>query len=320
MRLVLELQKPFLHLAVHIDVNEDGASVVLFAHLQVVQEPFLLQVAGTDGSQLHEAERFVLAAEFHTDVTEGLQLLLYIVFDERLLHLYILQNGSERSMAAVVRPIGIEYPQFGLCRFAVLFPEIIDYASEVIGIHCQSPLLAERRVLLASHGGEACHGSQWFHIGGLLALQKVEVLLSRLHGVDIIVPDTRHLLVRHGILEDQQPAGADVYVRVRVNQMHTVDGRRSALVKLPGNELYRQVALAFQRYGVRHIIGNGLAKDAVTALLQQFLAEPEEVVHAQIAHLLDVQLEVFVQLVPQALRLYAKSFFLLNKKPFVHVK
>ena len=40
--LVLELQQPPLNLAVHIHIDEDGTSVILFAHLHIVQQAFLL--------------------------------------------------------------------------------------------------------------------------------------------------------------------------------------------------------------------------------------------------------------------------------------
>ena len=155
MRLVFELQQPFLHTSIHVHIDEDRASVVFFAHLEVIQETSFLQVTGSDSSQLHETERFILAAKFHPDAMEGLQLLVYVVLDERVLHLYILQDGGESGVAAVVRPIGVQYSQFGLCGFAVLFLEIIDYASEVVCIHGESPLFAERWVLCRRHGGEA---------------------------------------------------------------------------------------------------------------------------------------------------------------------
>ena len=40
--LVLELQQPPLCLTIHIHIDEDGTSVILFAHLHIVQQAFLL--------------------------------------------------------------------------------------------------------------------------------------------------------------------------------------------------------------------------------------------------------------------------------------
>ena len=102
--------------------------------------------------------------------------------------------------------------------------------------------------------------------------------------------------------------------------MHTIDGRRSALVELTGDEFHRQIPLAAEFQVLHHHIRHPLAKDAVFALLQQVLAESKQVVHAKIAHPADVQLQVLVQLTPQALCLHAKPFSFLYKKPIVHIR
>ncbi len=52
-RLVLELQKPFLRLAVHVHVDIDAARVVLLADLKVFKKTLLAQVAGPDGGKFH---------------------------------------------------------------------------------------------------------------------------------------------------------------------------------------------------------------------------------------------------------------------------
>ena len=132
--------------------------------------------------------------------------------------------------------------------------------------------------------------------------------------------DLRHLVSRHFVFEDQQPARTDVDIGIRVNEVHTIDGRRSALVELTGNILHRQIPLAAEVQVLRHDIRHPLAKDAVFALLQQVLAESEQVVHAKIAHPADVQLQVLVQLATQALRLHTKPFSFLYKKPIVHIR
>ncbi len=65
--LILELQEPFFGFPVHVHVDDDAAGVVFLALLLVIQDSFVLQIAGADGSQLHQAEGFVFAAEFAPD-------------------------------------------------------------------------------------------------------------------------------------------------------------------------------------------------------------------------------------------------------------
>ena len=85
---------------------------------------------------------------------ESVQFGFYIGFDERVLHLDVLENGGKGRVAAVVRPIGIQYPQLSLRRITMFLREILRYASEVIGVHRQSPLFAESGILLLRHGGK----------------------------------------------------------------------------------------------------------------------------------------------------------------------
>ena len=85
---------------------------------------------------------------------ESVQFGFYIGFDERVLHLDVLENGGERRVAAVVGPIGVQYPQLSLCRITMLLCEVFRYASEVIGVHRQSPLFAESGILFFGHSGK----------------------------------------------------------------------------------------------------------------------------------------------------------------------
>ena len=55
MGLILELEKPFLGLAIYIYIDEDRASVVLLADLHVVEQTFLAEITRTDGGELHKA-------------------------------------------------------------------------------------------------------------------------------------------------------------------------------------------------------------------------------------------------------------------------
>ena len=154
-RFVLELQQPFLHFAVHVHVDENGAGVVFFAHLLIVQQTLFLQVTGTDGRQLHKAERFILATQLHADMAELIQFVLNVGFDERVLHLNIFKDSGEGGVTAVVGPIGVQDAQFCLGRVAVLVSEIIDHASEVVRVHCETKICTCFSIELARKFGKA---------------------------------------------------------------------------------------------------------------------------------------------------------------------
>ena len=68
MGLVLELEKPFLSLSVHIDIDEDAAGVVLLALLEILELSDLAEISSSDGRKLHEAEALAFAAELLSDV------------------------------------------------------------------------------------------------------------------------------------------------------------------------------------------------------------------------------------------------------------
>ena len=320
MGLVLELQKPFLCLSVHVHVNEDRAGIVLFAYLHIVQQTLLLEVTGTDSSQLHEAQRLLIATQLRTNMVKIFQFRFYIVFDERVLYLDIFKDSGERSVTAVVRPVGIEDTQLRLRRVAVLVREVVYHAFEVISVHRQSPLLAEVCVLLTRHSGEACQRGQRFHFARQMVIQDAQVFLARLYSIDIIMTDARQVFIAQRVFEDKQAARTDVDIGIRVYQVHAVNGGRSALVELTGDVLHSQIALALQRQRIAYRVGYSLTENAVLTFLQQFIAEPEQVIHAQVAKLLKMQLQIFVQFAKQTLCLYAKSFPFLYKKTMIHIR
>ncbi len=99
--------------------------------------------------------------------------------------------------------------------------------------------------------------------------------------------------------------------------MHAINRRRGTLVELPGDELHGKIPLACEVALVSNGVRYTLAKDAVTALLQQFWRESEQVIDAEVAQLLQVELQVLVEFLTQALCLNAERFFFLDKDTIV---
>ena len=278
MGFVLELQQPFLRAAVDVDVDIDAARVVLLALLKVVEQPLLLQVARAYRGELHEAEPPVVAAEFVADAPELREFGLELTAQEGVVHADLLKFGGEGGVAAVVAPVGVKYAQFCLGGVAPLAAEIFHDLPEVVGVHRQSPAAAEVRILAGLHLREAVERRQRLHVDLVVGAQDAEVLGPGLHGVDVVMADLRELLFAEVVVEYQQPGAAYLHVGGGVDKMHAVDRRGRPLVELAGDVLHREVFLPFERALVGHCVGDGLPEDRVSALLQQFVAEAEEVV------------------------------------------
>ncbi len=271
--LVLELQQPLLGLAVDIHVDDDAAGIVLFALLLVVQHALVLEVAGADGGQFHEAERFVVASELVADGFELAQIRLEGGFDEGIVHADVRQLGGEGRVAAVVAPVGVEDAQLRLGRVTALLTEVQHHLAQVVGVHGQAPVAAEGGEVGLGHVGESIEGGQRPDSRGFLAGDDREVFLAALHGVDEIAAHGGHPLVGEVVVEDQQAAAADVHLRGGVDEVHAVQGRGGALVELARDELHGQVAAARQVEVIDHRVGHAFAEHRIAALLQQLVGK-----------------------------------------------
>ena len=318
MGFVLELQEPLLGLSVYIHGDKDAAGVVLFALLQVFQKALGFEVAGADGSQLHEAEVLLLPAQVLSHFGDERKRGVHIGLDEGIVHLDFLQGGGKGGVAAVVAPVGVQDAELGAGRLAALGPEILSYAGEVIGIHGEALFLAEGGVLAGGHAGEAgelLHGLY----AGLLALQDYgEVLAAALDGVDEVGGDALDGFVAHAAVEDDEAGALDADVGAGFNQVNAVYGRRGALVKLAGQVLHSQIFAAFEWQGVGDKVGGLFSEYAVAAFLHKVFGEAKEVVHVDKAQRTQIQRQVFVEVFEQAGSFYPEGFPLLYKQSLGH--
>ena len=303
MGFVLELQEPFLGLPIDIHVDIDRAGVVLLRDLHVVQQPLLLQVAGADRRHVHQAKALVLAAQFAADAQVERQRIFDLLLDERFLDGDALQLGREGRVAAMVAPIGVEDAQFGFIGIAALGAEVFHHLAQVVVVHRQPHLLAVGLQFGIRHFPETIEHLHGFHLGLLHVAQHREVLLARLHGIDVVMADFGQLGVSHLVVEQQQFRRTDVDLRLRVDQPHAIDGRRGALVELSGQVLHGDIFASREVAGIGHGVGHHLAENRITALFQQLRREAEQVVDVQQAHFAQCEIQVCVQLAAQALGL-----------------
>ena len=165
MGFVLELQEPLLLLSLDIDIDKDGASVVLLAHLHIVQLANLTQVATANSCQLHQAQRLLLTTELLAHHAELCQCGFVLALHKRVVNLYLLNLGGEGGVTAVVAPIGVEDSQLGLRRVAMLTAEVLHNATQVICIHRQAIRLAVWLQILLLHIGKALQYRYRLYVG-----------------------------------------------------------------------------------------------------------------------------------------------------------
>ena len=310
---VFELQQPLLRPAVDIHIDDDAAGIVLFALLLVIQHALVLQVAGADGSQFHEAERLMVAAERMADLLQLPQVSLQRRLDEGILHTDRRQLTRKGRVAAVVAPVGIEDAEFRLGGVAALLAEVEHHFAQVVGVHGQAPVMAEAGEIGLGHPGEAVEHGKGPHAGRLFPRNDRQVFLAAFHSVDEIAPDGGESFFGEIVVEDQQAAAADLHLGGRVDQVDAVQGRGGALVELAREILHSQVTAAFQVEAVGHRVGHALAEDRIAALFQQGIVEAAQVVEIDQAQGAQPDRQVFIELFPEALRLHPEGGFLFDE-------
>ena len=164
MGLVLELEQPFLLHSVHVHVYENAAGVVLLALLHIVEQSLLPEVACAYCCQFHQTEALALTSQFLSHIVELAQLGLDFFAHEGIIHGDGLEFGGEGGVAAVVAPVGVEYPELGLARIAAFPAEIVHHFGEVVGVHRQTPLPAEPGIGLGLHLNESAHIRERLHV------------------------------------------------------------------------------------------------------------------------------------------------------------
>ena len=133
---VFEHQQPILIFAVNINGDLNGASVDLFGFVQISQFAVCFQSFCADGSQIHEADRFVSAnVEFFTE----LEVFVVGIFDVVAVDIYILNDGGECGMTAVVGPVGIDHADLGDGWAAFfIFAEVFLAEGDISQVHSKT--------------------------------------------------------------------------------------------------------------------------------------------------------------------------------------
>ena len=115
------------------------------------------------------------------------------------------------------------------------------------------------------------------------------------HGLEI--------LFGHVVIKNKQTRALDSHVCGRVDEVHALHGGAGPLVKLARYVFHGQIFLSPERAFVAHLVGHGLAEHGVAALFEEFIREAEEVIDIHKPQGTDAERKVFVELIPETLRL-----------------
>ena len=190
-------------------------------------------------------------------------------------------------MAAVVTPVCVEDTELGLYGVTSLLAEVVNNLAQVVGIHRQAITLAVLHKLLILHIAEAFEHSHRLNLSTLSIAEHLEILLTRLYGIDKILLDASHILGRNALVEYIEARRFNLNLGIWLDKVYTIYGRSSALIELTWQELDSQEWHTLHIALIGNSISNHLAKDSVAATLQQLIAETEEVVNVDITELLD---------------------------------
>ncbi len=245
---------------------------------------------------------------------------LYLVFEETIVYLYGLQFRRESGVTAVVRPVGIKDTKFCFGGVALLFGKILDYAVEVVGIHCQAPRLAEGCVVRGLHSGEAFYDRGDARPARLYGCGEggVHIFLTRLYGVNHIVTNARKVGFADWVFEDNEACALDLHIGCWVDEVHTVNCGRGTLVELTWERFDGQAPLPPEG-GVcdigynRYFVGYFFAEDAVAAFLYEVGRDTEDVIDVEVTEGGETQLEVLIEFVEEGLGFYLKAWSFLYK-------
>ena len=139
MGLIFKLNQPLLYDAVDFDGNLNRTGVDFIGFVQIRQQAPLFQYAHTHRCHIHQCDRFIF---FAINFFAGGIVFVQRHFDRRVQFcvgdLNVFQNGGERGVPAVVRPIGVDDFQFGDKWITTAFFKIIPAETQIFCGHCKT--------------------------------------------------------------------------------------------------------------------------------------------------------------------------------------
>ena len=254
--LVLEHQQPILILTIDFSGNMDGAGVDLFAFVQLGQQAAFLQGLCTDGGNIHQRLGTLGSLLFAVDLHTGSQIALVSIGNRGIVDLHIVNDGGKSGMTAVVRPVGVDHPDFGNGGIPVFLScKIVLQELQVIQIHGKTQGIQKLRQSSFIHGDKA--GNSRNALGqSVLYCQSFghfQRSFPAFHRVNDMLLDGGDLIVRQCAFQHIDLGGADSGTVTLAQDLNTLGSGVCPLVELTGQRLYGEHDLA-----CGHFVGDGI--------------------------------------------------------------
>ena len=239
--LVLEHEEPVLVPAVNVYLDADGACVDLLAFVEILQNAVFLELFRGEGSDVHEAQRLVVAAQL-----VAVRLVFSVcICDVGGLDIRVVDDGAECCVAAVIRPVGVDHADLSDGRIAVLALEVILTELDIVVVHCKAVVYDEISKLgvgLVYESGEGLNAGR----NGVLYFQGivlVETALAGLDCVDEVVLDTREVFIGYLSLEHVDLSVLNNRALAGAEHLNALSRGIRTLIELTGQELNSEHAL-----------------------------------------------------------------------------
>ena len=242
MGFVLEHNQPVLVFAINVGIDNDAAGINLVRLVQVLQLALLPESLHADNSQVHQGNIPFLTC---IQILAVSQVLLVGILNRLavipLLNIHQINGGSKGGMTAMVRPVGINNPDFGNGRLTLLsIPEILLAELQILKAHSKAAAIHELLQCCLIHLVKAL---QHLYISRCLELhvQGIRLFhgcLPALHGIDIIILNLLHSLGIHIAHQHHYTGGSNLRTLLLGNQLHALGSGVSSLVVLARQVLH----------------------------------------------------------------------------------
>ncbi len=194
MRFILEHQQPVFFTTIDIYLDLDAAGVDLITDFHIVQLPDLTHIFTGNGRHVHQCHDLTAAMYFFTQTAICFICLLDLGRKLFSLDLHILQDRFKRRMAAMIRPICVQY--FQLCQGQItllFFLKIFLYMYKICQRHRQSLFFADLLKTGFFQHTEAFQNRNRLYVRIFFQTKDMQIFFTHFYRVDQIVLHRFHI-------------------------------------------------------------------------------------------------------------------------------
>ena len=238
------------------------------------------------GGQIHQADGLCLAAQG----VAGFQVGFVGLLQQGVFKMDAVNDGAEGGVTAVVRPVGVDHPDFRDGGVPVLADKVGLAEGNVIQIHGQAILTDESIQTFPVQLGKAVQGG---NLGGDFILDgqcfgNFQGCFPALHRVDDILLKLRNFRLREVAVQGVDLGGADQGTLALGDNLDTLGGGVGPLVELTGQGFHGKNICAGQGYAFAGGIQLGLREHGFHGVVKQLPGDVFCVVAVEQPHMLQI--------------------------------